>query len=174
MMQGDLMRKLFKSKKGMTLIEVITSLAVLGIISVPLMMSFTNTIMVVKLTQKQTEINAVTRIVKNNVTDAVKYGIKLIKYGAVPRADGTMDPADEIQLRGPSSVFTAAVDTTPDLKIDGKDGISDYSAYKFSVKDLKTADSDYPNTYEYVITLKKANGDVIQKVRIAVNIVPEV
>lgn len=168
------MQRLFVNKKGMTLIEMLVSLAVLAIVTVPLLMSFTNTIMLAQLTKKQTETNIVTRIVKDNVTEAVKNYVKLTKYGST----------DEIQLRGPSGVFEGITSgITDDLKVVGKDG-TEYTEYKFTVQDVTAykivgtdkvvADTSFPNTYQFLIALKKASGEVIQKIKIEVDIVPEV
>ena len=71
------MFKTLRNKKGMTLTEVIIALAVLGIISVPLIAVFSNSVFITRLTKNQLEINAVIQIVKVEVTQAVKMEIRL-------------------------------------------------------------------------------------------------
>lgn len=61
-----LFRKL-NNNKGMTLVEVVVALALLGILVVPITIGFMNTIRIAKLIERQTEVNAVSEVVKDQI-----------------------------------------------------------------------------------------------------------
>jgi len=68
------MAKLFKNlnnNQGMTLVEVVVALALLGILVVPITIGFMNTIRIAKLIERQTEVNAVSEVVKDQVAEAL-------------------------------------------------------------------------------------------------------
>ena len=68
------MRKLLRNKKGFTIVELIISITILAIITVPLMAAFGNVAMMNKLTKDQMEINAVAKQVQQEVINSVKKG----------------------------------------------------------------------------------------------------
>ncbi|MEN6316747.1 MAG: type II secretion system protein [Clostridiaceae bacterium] len=164
--------KLLKSNKGMTLIETIISLAVLGIVSVPLMAVFTNTAVIVKKTDERLEINAVTRIIKENVINSVK-------YGGSGNAIYTYNHADLIDLQsGPDANGDGDLETAENLEIkDSKDIVNeDYIFDAERTMDFNTiANPEDPSgsladTCEYLITVKTKNtGNIVQKLRILIN-----
>lgn len=153
--------KLFKSTKGTTLLETILALAVLGIISVPLLTVFTNAAVIVKKTNDRLEINAITRIIKENVTNSVKYGGEghaICVFGTAVKIDLQVEDGSDLEVK------------------DAKDEIN--LKYKFDAErtvdfgSLTYSDNDatvLADTCEYTITLKKADGDVVQKLKILVN-----
>jgi len=71
------MKKKFESKKGMTVIEVILSLAILGIVTVPLMTVFASSLYMTKHVDNQIEVNMATRLAKELVTYSVNNGSEL-------------------------------------------------------------------------------------------------
>jgi len=148
------MQKLLVSKKGMTLIEVIISLAVLGIVSSPLLVVFTNAQIIIGKTESRIEINAVMRIIKENVTNSVKYGgFNTIKSYTEP------DEADLMTDKHGRN-----------LEVKSKDGQIN-GTYMFDAN--RTMDfgeiSGAKNTCEYEIILKKMNGSEVQKLKMLVN-----
>jgi prepilin-type N-terminal cleavage/methylation domain-containing protein len=161
MMFGMVDMKLLKSKKGMTLLETILALAVLGIISAPLLTVFTNAAVIVKKTNDRLEINAVTRIIKENVTNSVKYG----------------GNGHGICISGTATIIDLQVENGSDLEVKG---INDEVNLKYKFDAERTVDFGYlsysdndatilADTCEYTITLKKANGVVVQKLKILIN-----
>lgn len=69
-----------KKQSGMTLTEVLLALAVLSIVSIPLLTSFMNSIAINKKTDKMMQMTIIERAVKNNVTEYAKYGTEGIYY----------------------------------------------------------------------------------------------
>jgi len=153
-------KKFFKNNKGATLIEIVVSLAVLGIISVPLFTTFLSSALIIRRTGEQLEINAVTRIVKENVVASVKYG------------GGNVIPSYETDEYGTEiEVVLKGCDEANNLKVLDSMG-KVYDKYKFDVKREKDYGEipGYPDTCQYIITLKTFPGDkIIQKVRININ-----
>ena len=154
--------KIFKNRKGMTLIEVIVSMTVLGILSAPVLMIFTNSMMTVKLANDRIEINAATRIIKESVTNSVKYG-----------GGNTLTSFD---TDGTGTEYVLELKTYPPIHssnfkiIDGKNKPN--GKYKFDVSRTKTFGEivDYPNTCEYLITIKKiADDSTVQKLTFLIN-----
>lgn len=74
------MLRFFKRIKGTTLIDVIVSMTILGIITVPLLTVFSDTIALNKKGNDQIDINAVARVVKENVVDDVKASSSPLTY----------------------------------------------------------------------------------------------
>ncbi|MCX8130002.1 MAG: prepilin-type N-terminal cleavage/methylation domain-containing protein [Clostridia bacterium] len=171
------MYKLYSSKKGMTLTEVMVSLAVLGILSVPLMMTFTNSIMVTKLTQDQIEVNAITRIVKKTVTNAVKYAYSPIKtFDAAANGTAYNATADGVILREDATGFNSGVN----LIISDSDG-NIYNKYAFNAefergpRPLINYDPEFPNTCQYLVTIFRndANNRVVARLRLDINLLED-
>lgn len=154
------MKRFTKNRRGMTLIETIIALAVLGIVTVPLLVVFTNAQVVIRNTQGRLETNAVMRIIKENVTRAVKYegGNKISSYEGAQfnLPNNTTDPTVDIWHEGKN------------LEVKGQDGKTN-DKYKFDAKRTKDSVGDAKNTWEYEITLKKMDGQEIQKLTILVN-----
>lgn len=161
-----------KSNKGMTLIETIISLAVLGIVSVPLMAVFTNAAVIVKKTDERLEINAVTRIIKENVINSVK-------YGGSGNAINTFDHTGLIDLQsGPDADEDGDFEAAENLEIkDSKNSVNKkyiFDAERTMNFDTLTNPEDpsrtLADTCEYLITIKaKDTGDTIQRLRILIN-----
>lgn len=72
-----MIRGIFKSNKGMNILEVILALAVLSIIAVPLMTTFGNSIKLTKHVDKQIDINAYSRLAIERVKEALANGTPL-------------------------------------------------------------------------------------------------
>lgn len=64
-------KRILKSKKGVTLIELIISLAIFGMLVVPLAGVFTNSMSVVKNTEKQIKINGMMRVIESELITKV-------------------------------------------------------------------------------------------------------
>lgn len=155
--------KLFKSKKGMTLLETILALAVLGIVAAPLLTVFTNAAVIVKKTNDRLEINAITRIIKENVTSSVKYGEGHEIYSYDDTEDIVLKTAINgngkgLQIKGTND------EINPRYKFDAE-RIVDFGDLSYSTSAAITL----ADTCEYLITLKTMDGDMVQKLRILVN-----
>ena len=161
--------KHFRSKKGMTLIETIIALAVLGIVSVPLMAVFTNAAVIVKKTDDRLEINAVTRIIKENV-------IRSVKYGGLGNAIYSYEYGKKIDLKTGLDEDGISRNT---INLQVKNSEEEVNTkYKFdaertmefnSIANPGNTGSHLNDTCEYLITLKTENGDMVQKLRILIN-----
>ena len=168
------MLKVIKSCKGISLVEAIVAMTVLAMLSTVVMMMFMNSMVTVKMTNDRIEINAVTRIIKENVINSVKNGVgnTLISFDK--------DSANHeyvIELKSmPNMAGTANVVNNFKI-IDGKNIIN--PRYKFNavrvvdfipVSDPGYAAEDFPNTCEYLITIKKIfDNSVVQKFRLYIN-----
>ncbi|MDQ2085838.1 prepilin-type N-terminal cleavage/methylation domain-containing protein [Herbivorax sp. ANBcel31] len=66
------MKKLLKNKIGMTLIEVILALSILAVVVVPLSVGFMNSLKIRESSDRQIDINEVSRIIKEQVTNVIR------------------------------------------------------------------------------------------------------
>ncbi len=142
-----------KNNKGSSLIEVLVSITILGIISLPLTTSFLNSAILIRMTGERQELNSVMRTIKENVIASVKYGAgnTIPSYGG-----GDVVLKDDIN--------------GSDLKIVNEIGeIS--KRFKFdAVRDKDFGEiHGFSDTCEYLITVKKMDGEVFQKLRININ-----
>ncbi len=147
----------------MTLIEVIIALAVLGIVTVPLLVVFTNAQVVIKKTESRLETNAVMRIVKENVTRAVKYGGEG-SGNNLRSCDGA-----ECDLTKKENGFAGQY-SGQNLEVKSEDGKIN-EQYKFDAGRTKDFGeiAAAGNTCEYEITLKEMDGTRLQRLKILVN-----
>lgn len=158
------MFKFLKSNKGMSLIEVIISLAMLAVVMVPLMMGFLNVLMVTKLTKQQTEVNAVSAVVKEQVTEAVIQDNYPIPY-VVPVAGET-----ELRLRDFIGKAIAedptALKTSDNLAIVDSNGQKNEKYfYIVSYKHESCYDgANYPYTYHVIISILTTTNEGTEKV----------
>ena len=150
-----------RSKKGMTLLETILALAVLGIVAAPLLMVFTNAAAIAKKTQDRLEINAVTRIIKANVTNSVKYGVGHTIFSEETGSDITLKDA----VDGKDLQIKDAMDKVHSKYKFDAERTADYGTIAYS----STATATLADTCEYLITLKTADGEVVQKLKILIN-----
>ncbi len=165
-----------RSKKGMTVIEVLVSMAVFGIISVPLMGIFLDSMVATKLAQDKIETNALVSIVKDTVTK----NVKCVPGGTIRKVSSSdLDPV--IILNDVSGTAVTAEITTGsahDLKIEDKKGKD--LGYKFDADRICdfgqvscggiSSTTKYPDTCEYQITIRNIHNNMaIQKFRFYVN-----
>ena len=168
------MIKRLNSCKGITLVEGIVSMTVLGIMSSVVLMIFTNSMMAVKLSKDRIEINAATRIVKESVVNSVKNGMgnTLISYDKdISNNEYSIDLKTT-----PNNIGTLPIIGNFKI-IDGKNNIN--GKYKFDavrvvdfipVSDPGYNASNFPNTCEYLLTIKKIiDNRVVQKLRVYIN-----
>lgn len=166
------MSKILKNIKGMTLTEVIIALAVLGIISVPLIAVFSNSVFVTQLTKNQLEINAIMQIVKVEVTHAVKNGSTIKDFD---------DPDDVLKVVDISpkgvdseSLYSAPGNETKFLQINNSN-LND--KYKYKVKYINKSEDSLdtlqpePNTVELLIKLYSGNGKHLKDLKTDINYV---
>ncbi|HOV25959.1 MAG TPA: type II secretion system protein [Pseudobacteroides sp.] len=125
------MRKLIRSRMGFTIVELIISVTLMAIITVPLMAGFANVAMMNKLTRNQIEINAVAKQVEQEVIDSLKKGgdAKTI-YGA------------DVNLKSPN---------VTDVKVG--DGSTENKNFKYDSKFVSTSGSI--NEYDIILYQKK-------------------
>ncbi|NLL06208.1 MAG: prepilin-type N-terminal cleavage/methylation domain-containing protein [Clostridiaceae bacterium] len=170
------MKRLLKNKKGMSFLEVLIALGILGLLSVPIMMMFMNAQIYAKKVDKQTEINAVTRTVTQIVSD----GFKTPGEGALLFAP---DSTEDIDIDGDGSapdgfrkIIKYARDvlrdkyTTPVLKIEGS-GINEKYVYKITYDPANYHDANYEGVYSLLVTIiEKESGKVVNELKMSVNV----
>ncbi len=66
------MKKMFKKKRGLSLVELIISVALLSIVMVPVLTAFLNVAAMNNKTKAQIEINNIAKLVQQDVIDHVK------------------------------------------------------------------------------------------------------
>ncbi len=126
------MLKLLRNNKGMTITEIITALAILGIISIPLVAVFSNSVFIINMTGNQLEINAAMQVAKASVVQAVKNSDELCDFS---------DDSKKIKLN-PSKTPRSAIYDSPGsetaefIKLEGPGltGGTLADKYKYKVK----------------------------------------
>lgn len=170
------MKSLFRSKKGMSFLEVLIALAILGLFSVPIMMMFMNAQIYARKVDKQTEINAVTRTVMQIVSD----GFNTDGEGALLYGPDSLDPidvdGDNTTSDGYRTIIkyahniTGSEYTTPLLKID-RFGINEKYVYKLYYNPAKYYDVNYEGVYNILVTIvEKESGKTVNKLKMSVNV----
>ncbi|WP_010249682.1 type II secretion system protein [Acetivibrio cellulolyticus] len=168
------MKRLIRNRKGMSLVEVMIALAILGLLSVPIMMAFMNTQIYARKIDKQNEINSITRTVTQIVSDGFKNDAVITDIGGL-----------NIELDGdPLTLTDTFTDIIRKAKNDAtkKDTVSDLPIMENGVKSLKYKYSitfDYNNfrnplyegVYNFLIIINEYDsGNVVNKLKIAVDI----
>ncbi|CDG35796.1 prepilin-type cleavage/methylation [Acetivibrio thermocellus BC1] len=169
------MAKLFKNlnnNQGMTLVEVVVALALLGILVVPITIGFMNTIRIAKLIERQTEVNAVSEVVKDQVAEALiqqNYPLTLLESAPT----GT-----EWYLRP----FIADAKLTPNVEKKSPNLAVVYSSgaknekyfYTVSYKHESCYDPEYPYTYHVIVNILTKNNkgeiETLNTFKIAANV----
>ncbi|ABN52332.1 MAG TPA: prepilin-type cleavage/methylation domain-containing protein [Hungateiclostridium thermocellum] len=169
------MAKLFKNlnnNQGMTLVEVVVALALLGILVVPITIGFMNTIRIAKLIERQTEVNAVSEVVKDQVAEALiqqNYPLTLLESAPT----GT-----EWYLRP----FIADAKSTPNVEKKSPNLAVVYSSgaknekyfYTVSYKHESCYDPEYPYTYHVIVNILTKNNkgeiETLNTFKIAANV----
>lgn len=160
------MIKMLKSKKGMSIIEVILALTVLSIVSIPLMTSFGNSIKLTKHIDKEIDINAISRVAIERVTEA------LVKGNPLPDEQNS---GAEIKLRELISDTDASALLDSELAESNKIGIID--SYGNLIPDYYVVVSYCKDFFDPVykiryvlIEIKNANNDSnVNQIKIAVD-----
>lgn len=160
----------------MSLLEVMIALAVLGLLSVPIMTAFMNTQIYAKKVDKQTEISAITRTVKQIVSDGILNGVdELTQFNGAPVNIFGGAPNDKfIDFLNYAKSDTSGVDIqTPFLQIKDSD-LSVNSKYKYKIiynhNSTEYYDgTQYPNVYNFKIEIYDAKNDqLLNKIKVAV------
>ncbi|MCX7921624.1 MAG: hypothetical protein N3B21_06375 [Clostridia bacterium] len=173
--KGDSMKALLKNDKGTTLIDVLLSIAIIGVIAIPLMMCFTSIIVLSNMSSKQLDTNSVIRTIKENVSNAVKAGNVQIQSYDDLNSDGLVDGADAVVLRA-----GAVLSGGSNFKVIDANG-REYGSYSFdlTVDNTSVPSPEFQNTYEYIIDVKKrstsptVSDQVIKRIRLRMNILPD-
>lgn len=157
------MLRVLKNNKGMTLTEVITALAILGIISIPLIAVFSNSVLITHMTKKQMEINAVMQIVKREVAESVKNGVELLEFE---------NPDEKVNLSP-----AASEDPGPYSPVDGRTEFLKIQSgnltesYKYRVKYIDKGDGTVdiskpePGTVVLAIELYTSDGKKVSDLK---------
>lgn len=77
------MIKKFKSRKGFSLVEMILSITLLAMVTIPVTAGFASISVINMKTKKQIEINSAARIVQQMVIESVKNGMGLTRTNGV-------------------------------------------------------------------------------------------
>jgi prepilin-type N-terminal cleavage/methylation domain-containing protein len=173
MSRGSRFKK-FKNRKGLTLVEAIVAMTVLGMLSTVVLVMFTNSMVAVKLANDRIEINALTRVIKENVVTSVKNGVgnTLISFDKdSSNHEYVIDLKSVPNLIGTPNIIK-------NFKIIDEKGIIN-TRYMFDAvrvvdfipaSDPGYSTADSPNTCEYLITIKKIfDNSVVQKLRLDIN-----
>jgi len=169
------MAKLFKNlnnNQGMTLVEVVVALALLGILVVPITIGFMNTIRIAKLIERQTEVNAVSEVVKDQVAEALiqqNYPLTLLE-SAPTETEWYLRP------------FIADAKSTPGVEKKSPNLAVVYSSgaknekyfYTVSYKHESCYDPEYPYTYHVIVNILTKNNkgeiETLNTFKIAANV----
>lgn len=140
------MYKLVGNKKGFSIVELIVSMAILVIVTVPIMASFSSIAAINLRTKNQQDVDAVMRVIKEEVVDHVK--------DADPNVH---TDSGDIQLRSGSTFISGT-----NIKVDGASS-SYYSSYRYDAKYLGPVPDDtgtgfIKDIHEYSINVKKKDG----------------
>jgi|LSQX01.3.fsa_nt_gb prepilin-type N-terminal cleavage/methylation domain-containing protein len=162
------MKRFIKNDKGMTLIEVILAVAILGVVTFPLMVSFMNTLALSKKIDQENEVNAITRIVKEKVAESIIQENYLLKF---------KDPAlDGLSIRTfiGDSIFIGGTVTSDDFSIvDSAGSTNDKYFFSVTYDNFSCYDADYAHIYHVIITIKTSDvagtEKVLNKLKIAVD-----
>ncbi len=167
------MKRLLKNSRGMSLVEVMIAITVLALLAVPLMISFMNTQVIARKVDKQTEISAITRTVKQIVSDGLIDNQPMIDVDDTVLVDinGDSNP-DTFQDFVSYAVTQAAPVTSNELQIMETGRLN--SKYKYKITCGSGADYYDPaisGVYNVVITImEKDSGKIANKLKIAVSI----
>jgi len=177
------MKKFIKSNKGTSLVEVLVSIAVLGVVAIPIMMSFTYAASIVRISRNKIDINALSRIVRENAIDAIKSNsmVYVLTDSDSDGLYGTSFDADDLSVQSPSSLAIGS--SIGDIRVIGADfnpvspgdEFKKYLRYKFEITKTGTVDTvNFPNTYVYEIVIKKndTGSAILRKFSIEVNTLP--
>lgn len=138
------MIKLLGSNKGLTIVELILSITILAIITVPVMACFVNITAINLHAKHQLEIDAVMGVIRTEVVDAVKNNL------------------DVVTESGTSKINTGSHLT--DVKINGGTGFDNYRYDVVGVEEL-TEGSYIKNVVECNINVKKKKGSTYNTVQ---------
>ncbi len=156
------MNRLLKAKNGMTMIEVIISIALLSVVSVPLIISFMNSLNISRLSKNQIEINAVTRTIKETVTDGFYNNLPLNDFDS----DGDIDLYRDFLCDSsgvPATSGAILYRVTP--KIDVPD-----SNYKFTIlyDSANFHNPAYEDVTNVLIKIYNIDNKIVNKLKITV------
>lgn len=168
------MKRLLKSEKGMSLLEVIIAVAILGVLAIPIMTTFLNTQIYAKKVDRQTEVNAITRTVKQIVLDGM-----LSKDIMIDKDGNPVNQFDSDILHPDTfvSLIQYSKDNgeaeTPFLQFtDGWPPVENTKyTYKIRYKHSDFYNPDYLEVYNFEITIyDKGSSQVVNKIKIAINL----
>jgi len=167
------MLKILKNSKGSTVTESIMALAVLGIISVPIMSIFSNSVFLEKMTADQLEVNAVFQVARGEVVRSVKDDYRL-QHFENPLQFTSIDPTAEPR----DNLYSASGNETAYLKLRSGNLTE---KYKYKVKYIRMGKEDYgpiasseiqtiePKTVELVIELYTSEGKLLKKLKTSIS-----
>ena len=147
--------KLLKKNSGISLVEVIVALTVLGILSVPISMAYINTMKLTRLSDSQIQLNSITRIVSQNVSGAIKGG-DIHGNTGVELTDGTDYFGDATNPRENLRVFDHNGKEYVNYQFDAVyrgivDGREKLRAYTVILKKLNPATGSYDEVRRFVV-----------------------
>lgn len=166
------MKRLFKNRKGMTMVEVLISIAVLALLSVPIMMTFMNAQVLARKVDKQTEVSAITRTVKQIVTDGIVVTPSAvmtdISGNGIDYNGGGTDTYLQFVNEAKDATVLKVVD---DLRIMENGNRND--KYKFSISSCKDFhdSTNFDDVYNVLITIKEIGSDKkVEELMVAVRL----
>lgn len=156
------MIKMLKNNKGMTLTEVVVAIAIFGILSVPLLAIFSNSILITELTKRQMEISSVMQIVSGEVSNSVRNNVSITYYSSLTPSAITLSP-----IASPTpTIYGAIGNETNYLRISGGNLAGEY---KYTVTYVgKGTSTSVSNTVDLLIKLFTSEGRMLRELRTTV------
>lgn len=146
------MYRLVSNRKGFSLIELIVSITILAIVSIPIMAGFTSVAAINVRTKSQQEINAVMRTIEHDVKDYVKTQSSNIK------TDGS-----DIQLFDGTNFSNGT-----NIKVVGNLTGVNYDKYRYDATYAFPVDDNtgyIDRTHEYIINIKMKDKSGFKQVQ---------
>lgn len=159
-----------KRRKGFTVVEVLVALTILGIVMIPITMGILNTQKTDKGNLEQIKINAITRIIKENVVSAVK------KETNVSGNTDILHDSSGTYYESTTTYMKIVDDTTVT-------GDTSYDSYAYDCKFAEKNSDGSPKmtsagTMKWIISIYKKNTkgtyDQIRTFKVETNDVPEI
>lgn len=137
-------------RSGYSLIEVIIAMTVFAMISVPLIMLFGNSMKLTRSSEEQIEINAITRIIKENVSFAIK---------DTSAVHGNAAGSGELRTVSGLTESLHARNNLIILDHESDPAKNPYEEYRFDAVPLSSPGDD---VHRFRISIKRKNGTILR------------
>lgn len=136
-----------KSKKGFSLVEMILSITLLAMVTIPVTMGFASISAINMKTRKQIEINSVARTVQQLVIESVKNGYELKKTtGGVVKLNSLVDGTD-------LKVISSSGEENKKYIFDAKNPISSSGTVEYTISIKEKKDNKVLKNFKLIIDI---------------------